>query len=413
MVDDSTETWLSGHCPEHTRSLRIYAVRCHEARCSNRFADAATRHSWALLGEAAMQACETIRSVVKAERVSCAFSASRIGNDGVQPAPRLAALVSEPPEQDLSSDVLTVDLLRPHDLWRRLRAGEQRVWADAARAIHIDDEGMWDEAARLVHHARALRRRWSNQLLVYAVAGSTTRGERTVDSDLDVFVVVDDSQEPPDATRQRSQMRSVAERLWRGLADERPVRRLNLQVYGAAQFCARLSDAHPIFTTLVEDSAPLIDVGLLRPWRTIIADGRLAPSPSAIERRLRLAEFETGRLRRELRACVTDYAFRSVVAAFEALLMGAGRPATRPHHAARAAHDVVVALGLPIDQAHIDTLATVVEQRKRLEAAPSVPVGDVTDLAERCEAAVEAVLACFERTPALGAALGRTALRQT
>ena len=177
-------------------------------------------------------------------------------------------------------------------------------------------------------HKNLVVQKFDKYVVSYVIGGSLVRGNATKDSDVDAFVIINDTD-----VKRMSRL-ELKERLrgmiYKNIAQATSLAGvkeniLNVQIYLLTDFWESVKDAHPVMFTFIRDGVPLYDKGTFLPWKALLNMGRLKPSPEAIDMFMGTAE-KTGKLveRRLLDAMIDLY--YKVLNPSQALIMLSGSP---------------------------------------------------------------------------------------
>ena len=118
------------------------------------------------------------------------------------------------------------------------------------------------------------------------IGGSLTTGTTKKDSDVDVFVIIDDT----DVKRMprlelKEKLRGI---IYSYIQEAEAIagvnkNTLNVQIYLMTDFWEAVKDAHPVMFTFIRDGVPLYDRGTFLPWKSLLRMGKIKPSPEAID----------------------------------------------------------------------------------------------------------------------------------
>jgi predicted nucleotidyltransferase/uncharacterized protein (UPF0332 family) len=168
-------------------------------------------------------------------------------------------------------------------------------------------------------------RKFEKYVTSYVIAGSLVRGTAGKDSDIDVFVVIDDT----DVKRMPrlellDRLKGIAYDYIReatALAGVKNI--LNLQVYLLTDFWQAVKDAHPVMFTFIRDGIPLYDRGTFIPWKLLLKMGKIKPSSEAIDLYMKQGEQTKDIVNRRLIDAMIDI-YYGIVTPTQALMMLAG-----------------------------------------------------------------------------------------
>lgn len=197
---------------------------------------------------------------------------------------------------------------------------------DAVSASYpIHDNGFLGALRVASIHKSLVLRKFEKYVASYVLGGSLVRGTAGKDSDVDVFVVIDDTDV------KRMPRMELLEKL-RGiildyireataLAGVQNI--LNVQVWLLTDFWQRVKDAEPVAFTFIRDGIPLWDRGTFIPWKLLLLTGRIKPSPEAVDTYMKQGDQTEEFVKRRLMDTMVDI-FWGVVTPTQAMMMLAG-----------------------------------------------------------------------------------------
>ena len=186
-------------------------------------------------------------------------------------------------------------------------------------------------------------------MVSYVIAGSLIRGEAHEYSDLDVSIIIDDT----DVTKTTSgelklKLRNIASNEAR-IAEKdsgltKPI--LNVQVWILSEFWTGLKRAEPVFYTTLRDGVPIYDRGMFSPWKLMLQRGQLIPSPESIRRYIDDGKKYIDRMNMKVKSIATDDLFWSIVYPSQGILMLLGVPPGSPNQVANQINEHLVKANL-------------------------------------------------------------------
>jgi len=197
---------------------------------------------------------------------------------------------------------------------------------DAVSASYpIFDNGFLGSLRVASIHKTLVLRKFEKYVASYVLGGSLVRGTAGKDSDVDVFVIIDDTDV------KRMPRMELLEKL-RGiildyireataLAGVKNI--LNVQVYLLTDFWQSVKDAHPVMFTFIRDGIPLWDRGTFIPWKLLLLTGRIKPSPEAVDMYMKQGDQTEEFVKRRLMDTMVDI-FWGVTTPTQAMMMLAG-----------------------------------------------------------------------------------------
>ncbi len=214
----------------------------------------------------------------------------------------------------------------PVDLWNYGLDSKYEFLDAVSAMLPLHDNGFLG-ALRVanIHKSLALRK-FDKYVASYVVGGSLVRGTAGKDSDVDVFIIIDDT----DVKRMSridllDRLRNIIVhdfiREATALAGVKNI--LNVQVWLLTDFWQRVKDAEPVAFTFIRDGIPLYDRGTFIPWKLLLKMGRIKPSPEAIDLYMKQGEQTEEIVKRKMLDIMVDI-YYGVVTPTQALMMLTG-----------------------------------------------------------------------------------------
>jgi len=184
------------------------------------------------------------------------------------------------------NDKFWVHVMTPVDFWNLGLDSKFEVMEAIAMSYPIFDKAFLSHIRVAQIHKSLVLKKFEKYVTSYVIGGSLTTGTTKKDSDVDVFVIIDDT----DVKRMprlelKEKLRGIiysyipeAE----GIAGV-PKNTLNVQIYLMTEFWEAVKDAHPVMFTFIRDGVPLYDRGTFLPWKSLLKMGKIKPSPEAID----------------------------------------------------------------------------------------------------------------------------------
>jgi len=218
-----------------------------------------------------------------------------------------------------------LDIKTPVDIWNYGLDSKFDLLDALSASFPIFDTGFLGALRVASIHKSLVLRKFEKYVASYFIAGSLVRGTADKDSDVDVFVVIDDTDV------KRMPRMELLEKL-RGiiydyireataLAGVKNI--LNVQVSLLTDFWQRVRDVEPVAFTFIRDGIPLYDRGTFIPWKLLLLSGRIKPSAEAIDLYMKQGEQTEEFVKRRLLDAMVDI-YYGVVTPTQALMMLAG-----------------------------------------------------------------------------------------
>jgi len=180
---------------------------------------------------------------------------------------------------------LWVHVLTPVDVWNLGLDSKFDVLEAIGMAYPILDKGLFGALRVASIHKSLVLRKFEKYITSYVIGGSLVRGTTKPTSDVDVFIIIDDT----DVKRMprfelKEKLRSVIfQFIQEATAIAGCKNPLSPQVYLLTEFWEAVKDAHPVMFTFIRDGIPLYDRGTFLPWKSLLRMGKIKPSPEALD----------------------------------------------------------------------------------------------------------------------------------
>ncbi len=181
---------------------------------------------------------------------------------------------------------LWVHVLTPVDFWNLGLDSKFEVMEALAMSYPIHDKGFLSRVRVAQIHKSLVLKKFEKYVTSYVIYGSLTRGEAKKSSDVDVSVIIDDT----DVKRMpRAELKEKLRGIIYSYIQEAEAiagvskNTLNVQIWLMTEFWEGVKDAHPVFFTFIRDGIPLYDRGTFLPWKSLLRMGKIKPSPEAID----------------------------------------------------------------------------------------------------------------------------------
>lgn len=256
----------------------------------------------------------------------------------------------------------------PVDLWNYGLDSKFEFIDALSASFPLHDNGFLGALRVANIHKSLVLRKFEKYVATYAIGGSLVRGTAGKDSDVDVFVVIDDT----DVKRMSriellEKLRGIIYDYIReatALAGVKNI--LNVQVYLLTDFWQSVKDAHPVMFTFIRDGVPFYDRGTFIPWKLLLKMGRIKPSPEAIDLYMKQGEQTEEFVKRRLLDAMVDI-YYGVVTPTQAMMMLAGEAPPVPKTIVADVKKVLVEREKVMDEKNLKTLEKAVHLFKQYE----------------------------------------------
>ncbi|MBW2998217.1 nucleotidyltransferase domain-containing protein [Candidatus Woesearchaeota archaeon] len=173
-------------------------------------------------------------------------------------------------------------------------------------------------------HKNLVLEKFEKYVVSYVGVGSIMRGEGNPKSDIDVFIIIDDT----DVKRMsRAELKDKLSSLIYSMSFQaqeitKTKIPLHIQTYLLTDFWEMLKESSsPVIHTFLRDGIPFFDRGIYRPWRLLIEMGRIKPSREAILKHTEAGDLFYERAKKKLLSVVVEDLYYSVLNPAQSLLM--------------------------------------------------------------------------------------------
>jgi predicted nucleotidyltransferase/chaperonin cofactor prefoldin len=235
-------------------------------------------------------------------------------------------------------------------------------------SLPIHDTGFLGALRVANIHKSLLLRKFEKYVTSYVIGGSLVRGTAGKDSDVDIFVVIDDTD-----VKRMSRMELLDKlrgiiydyiREATALAGVKNI--LSPQVYLLTDFWQSVKDAHPVMFTFIRDGVPLYDRGTFLPWKLLLKMGKIKPSPEAIDLYMKQGEQTAEIVKRRLIDSMIDI-YYGIITPTQAMMMLAGEAPPVPKVAVQEVKKILVDRDKLMSHADLKILEKVVYLFKQYE----------------------------------------------
>ncbi len=219
-------------------------------------------------------------------------------------------------------------IITPIDLWNYCLDSKFEIVEAIGMSFPLHDKGMLSGLRAAEIHKSLVLRKFEKYIYSYVIAGSLVRGDAQKTSDVDIFIIIDDT----DVKRMprielKEKLRGIIYQYIMQAEDMAGVKNvLNVQVYLLTEFWESVKDAHPVIFTFIRDGIPLYDRGGFIPWKLLLKMGKIKPSPEAIDMFMSMGDKTQEIVKRKLLDIVMGDIYWSVMTPSQALLMLYGIP---------------------------------------------------------------------------------------
>lgn len=231
--------------------------------------------------------------------------------------------------QDAIKQKVWVQIKTPVDIWEMCLDSKFDLVSAVAMSMPIHDTGILSGLRVSEIHKSMVLQKFEKYVVSYVIGGSFVRGDTVKESDVDVFVIINDT----DVKRMpRIELLERLRGIIYGYINEASAlagvknNTLNVQIYLLTDFWQSVKDAHPVIFTFIRDGVPMYDRGTFMPWKALLKMGKLKPTPEAIDMFMSMGDNAIKRAKRALLDILIQDIYWSVLTPSQALVMLYGEP---------------------------------------------------------------------------------------
>jgi uncharacterized protein (UPF0332 family)/predicted nucleotidyltransferase len=281
--------------------------------------------------------------------------------------------------QQMAADIdknIVVQVFILSEVWQGCYDGKYDLVKLISMGAPIHDTGMIAALRITALHKEMVVKKFEHYIVSYVLAGSLVQGRATEKSDIDVFIVVDDT-DVKRMTRAelKDKLRAIIIGMGLEAGDMTGVRnKLNIQVYILTDFWDSMREANPIIFTFLRDGIPIYDRGIFMAWKQLLQMGRIKPSQEAIDMYMSTGEQILSRVRAKLKEIGMEDTFWAILTPTQAALMLYGVPPPTPKETPIVVRELFVKKEKLLEEEYVKILEQNIDLRKSLEH------GDKNDL---------------------------------
>ncbi len=255
------------------------------------------------------------------------------------------------------------------ELWQSCLDQKYELVRMIAMGHIIFDKGTLAAVKIAEIHKSMVMKKFERYIVSYVLAGSVVQGRATSESDIDVFLVIDDT-DVKRMTRYelKEKLRAIIITMGIEAGELTGIRnKLNIQVYILTDFWESVKEANPIIFTFLRDGVPLHDSGTFLPWKNLLRMGKIKPSPEAIDMYMHSGEEIIKRVAKKINEIGMEDCFWAILTPSQAALMLYGVPPPTPKETAGLMREVFVKKEKMLEDKYVKILEKTIQVRKDLE----------------------------------------------
>ncbi|MBR9705996.1 hypothetical protein GOV14_03110 [Candidatus Pacearchaeota archaeon] len=237
-----------------------------------------------------------------------------------------------------------LNLFLERDLWEICMDSKYEISEAIGMSFPLHDKGILGALRVAQIHKSLVLKKFEKYVYSYIIAGSLVRGTTVKASDVDVTVIIDDT----DVKRMprlelKEKLRNIIWSYVMQAGELAGVKNpLNVQIWLLTEFWDGVKDANPVFYTFLRDGVPLYDRGGFLPWKLLLRMGKIKPSPESIDMFMSMGDKAADIIKRKLLDIVMGDIYWGVISASQAMLMLYGLPPTTLQETVREVKNIFV-----------------------------------------------------------------------
>ena len=268
-----------------------------------------------------------------------------------------------------SSKRLYVQTVLQSELMQFCFDSKYEVMQIVAAAAPVLDRGMLSAFKIAEVHKHMVLKKFEKYIVSYVLAGSLVQGRATSQSDIDVFIVIDDTDvKRMSRVELKDKLRSIIIGMGAQAGEITGIKnKLNIQTYILTDFWDSIKEANPVIFTFLRDGVPFYDRGIFMPWKQLLRMGKVKPSMEAIEMYMQTGEQMLDRTKLKLKEIGMEDTFWSILYPSQAALMLYGIPPPTPKETPELLRKVFVKKEKMLEDKWVKILEENIQLRKDLE----------------------------------------------
>ncbi|MCK4670004.1 MAG: hypothetical protein KAT43_02280 [Nanoarchaeota archaeon] len=256
------------------------------------------------------------------------------------------------------------------ELWQGCFDGNYELLQTIAVSAPTYDKGILGAVKISEVHKSLVLKKFDKYIVSYVAAGALFRGGGNEKSDVDVFIIIDDTDvKKMTRTELKDRLSAIIYQMaFEASAITGVKRQLHVQSYLLTDFWDILRDsASPVIFTFLRDGIPFYDRGIYMPWKHLLDMGRIRPSREAIRKFNDSGRHFFDSAKKRLLSIGVEDLYYSVLNPAQAALMMAGFSPPTHRETGRLVHEIFVEKDKLLEKKYADILTKMIELFKSWE----------------------------------------------
>jgi len=250
----------------------------------------------------------------------------------------------------------------PADIWEICLDSKFHLSSAVSMSFPLYDKGFLGALRVAEIHKSLVLHKFEKYVVSYVIGGSLVRGEAIKTSDIDVFIIINDTdvKRMPRLELKERLKAMIYQYISEASAIAGVKNKLSPQVYILTEFWESVKDAHPVIFTFIRDGIPIYDRGTFMPWKALLKMGKLKPSPEAIDMFMSMGDRTVKRAKMALLDILIHELYWGVITPSQALLMLYGLPPPTPKQTVKEMKRIFVDKEKMLEKKYINILEKIV-----------------------------------------------------
>ncbi|MFT4310651.1 MAG: nucleotidyltransferase domain-containing protein [Candidatus Woesearchaeota archaeon] len=255
------------------------------------------------------------------------------------------------------------------ELWQYCFDAKYDILQTIAMSTIVYDTGMLSAVKIAEIHKNMTLKKFEKYIVSYVLAGSLVQGKANAESDIDVFIVIDDTDvKRMSRAELKDKLRAIILNMGVEAGQITGIKnKINIQTYILTDFWDSIKEANPVIFTFLRDGVPFFDRGIFMPWKQLLRLGKIRPSMEAIDLYMNSGAQVLDRVKIRLKEIALEDFFYATLTPSQAVLMMYGITPPTPKETPGVMSEVFVKKEKMMDEKYVKTLEKIVKVRKDLE----------------------------------------------
>jgi uncharacterized protein (UPF0332 family)/predicted nucleotidyltransferase len=291
-----------------------------------------------------------------------------VPEDQFKNIPKIKSEIVKYMEETLKEKVW-LQVKTPVDIWETCLDSKFELASAIAMSFPLYDKGFLGALRVAEIHKSLVLQKFERYVVSYVIGGSLVRGEAVKTSDIDVFIIINDTDiKKMPRLELKERLRTIIYQYIQEASALAGVKnKLSPQVWLLTDFWNDVKDANPVMFTFIRDGIPIYDRGTFMPWKRLLQMGKLKPSPEAIELFMSSGDKTVQRAKRALLDILVLDLYWGVITPSQALLMLYGLPPPTPKQTVKDMEKIFVNKEKMLEKKYVSILEKIVGLYKDYE----------------------------------------------